>query len=44
MRTPVDTIEYANKFFGSENLVVRNVDKKAYLSGLSIAKFFSSDL
>ena len=39
MRTPADTIDYANKFFGSENLVIQNVDKKAYLSSLSIAKF-----
>ena len=39
MRTPADVIDYANKFFGSENLVIQNVDKKAYLSGLSIAKF-----
>ena len=39
MRTPADTIDYANKFFGSENLVIQNVDKKAYLSGLSIAKY-----
>ena len=39
MRTPADTINYASKFFGNENLIIRNVDKKAYLSGLSIAKF-----
>ena len=39
MRTPTDAIDYANKFFGNENLVIQNVDKKAYLSGLSIAKF-----
>ena len=39
MRTPVDTVHYANKFFGNENLIIQNVDKKAYLSGLSIAKF-----
>ena len=39
MRTPADTINFANKFFGNENLVIQNVDKKAYLSGLSIAKF-----
>ena len=39
MRTPADTIDYANKFFGCENLIIQNVDKKAYLSGLSIAKF-----
>ena len=39
MRTPSDTIDYANKFFGNENLIIQNVDKKAYLSGLSIAKF-----
>ena len=39
MRTPADTINYANKFFGNESLIIQNVDKKAYLSGLSIAKF-----
>ncbi len=39
MRTPADTVNYANKFFGNENLIIQNVDKKAYLSGLSIAKF-----
>ncbi|MDC3039235.1 mitochondrial fission ELM1 family protein [Candidatus Pelagibacter sp.] len=39
MRTPADAIDYANKFFGNENVVIQNVDKKAYLSGLSIAKF-----
>ena len=39
MRTPANAIDYANKFFGNENVVIQNVDKKAYLSGLSIAKF-----
>ena len=39
MRTPADAIDYANEFFGNENVVIQNVDKKAYLSGLSIAKF-----
>ena len=39
MRTPVSTIEYAIKFFGNESVIIKNVDKKAYLSALSIAKF-----
>ena len=39
MRTPIRTIEYANNFFGNESIIIQNVDKKAYLSALSIAKF-----
>ena len=39
MRTPISTIEYANTFFGSESIIIKNVDKKAYLSALSISKF-----
>ena len=39
MRTPVSTIEYASKFFDNESIIIKNVDKKAYLSALSIAKF-----
>ena len=29
----------ANEHLGLENLVINNVDKKAYLSGLSLAKY-----
>jgi len=39
MRTPISTIEHACDFFGEENIIIKNVDKKAYLSALSIAKF-----
>ena len=39
MRTPENIINLAQNFFSKENLVVKNVDKKAYLSGLSLAKF-----
>ncbi len=39
MRTPIGTIEYASKFFADESIIIKNVDKKAYLSALSIAKF-----
>ena len=39
MRTPKKTINLANKHLGPENLVINNVDKKAYLSGLSLAKY-----
>ena len=39
MRTPKRIIDIANNYFGNENLVVNNIDKKAYLSGLSLAKY-----
>ena len=39
MRTPIATIELAKNHFGSEHLVVDNVDKKAYLSALSLSNF-----
>ena len=39
MRTPKRTINLANEYFGKENLVIDNIDKKAYLSGLSLAKY-----
>ena len=32
-------INLANEYFGKENLVIDNIDKKAYLSGLSLAKY-----
>ena len=39
MRTPQATIDLANSFFKEKNLIIENVDKKAYLSSLSLAKF-----
>ena len=39
MRTPSKTIEHASNFFGDESIIIKNVDKKAYLSALSISKF-----
>ena len=39
MRTPQATIDLANSFFKEKNLIIKNVDKKAYLSSLSLAKF-----
>ena len=39
MRTPSETIKLAKEYFGSNHLIIENVDKKAYLSGLSLANF-----
>ena len=39
MRTPINTIEHASSFFDKETIIVKNVDKKAYLSALSISEF-----
>ena len=39
MRTPMKTINLADELLGKENLVITNIDKKAYLSGLSLAKY-----
>ena len=39
MRTPKDTIEHAKMYFGDDNLVLNNIDKKAYLSAFSISKY-----
>ncbi len=39
MRTPKRTIDLANEQIGIENLVIKSIDKKAYLSGLSLAKY-----
>ena len=38
MRTQINTIHYAKEFFGNNHTVVMDVDKKAYLSALAIAK------
>ena len=39
MRTPKETIEHAKIYFGNDHLVLDGVDKKAYLSALSISKY-----
>ena len=39
MRTPPEIIKLAKEYFGLNHVVIDNVDKKAYLSGLSLAKF-----
>ena len=39
MRTPKGTIEHAKIYFGNDNLVLNNIDKKAYLSAFSISKY-----
>jgi len=38
MRTPTNTIQYANDYFGDDHTVIMDVDKKAYLSALAIAQ------
>ncbi len=37
MRTPKNIIEHAKKYFGKNHTIIENVDKKAYLSALSIS-------
>ncbi len=39
MRTPSETIKLAKEYFGSDHLIIDSVDKRAYLSVLSLAKF-----
>ena len=39
MRTPKNTIEHAKKYFGKNHTIIDNVDKKAYLSALSISDY-----
>ena len=38
MRTPKATIDYAIEYFGENHTIIDNVDKKAYLSALSISE------
>jgi len=38
MRTPINTIHYAKEYFGENHTVIKNVDKKAYLSALAISE------
>ncbi len=39
MRTPKKIIDLSNNYFEKDHLVINNIDKKAYLSGLSLAKY-----
>ena len=39
MRTPKKTIDLSDTYFGKDHLVIKDIDKKAYLSGLSLAKY-----
>ena len=39
MRTPIKTIEFAKNYFGKNHTIIEHVDKKAYLSALSISKY-----
>ena len=39
MRTPEKIIDFTQKYLGENNLVIKDVDKKAYLSSLSLAKY-----
>ena len=41
MRTPKNTIDLAKNKLGEKNLVIDTVDKKAYLSALSLAKYIA---
>jgi uncharacterized protein len=39
MRTPKNVIELSKNKLGADSLIIENVDKKAYLSALSLAKY-----
>ena len=39
MRTPKKIIDLSKNYFEKENLVIKDIDKKAYLSCLSLAKY-----
>ena len=41
MRTPINVIELSKNKLGENSLVIDTVDKKAYLSALSLAKYIS---
>ena len=41
MRTPKNIIELAKNILGEKSLVINTVDKKAYLSALSLAKYIA---
>ena len=39
MKTPKKTIDLSDNYFGQDHLVIKDIDKKAYLSSLSLAKY-----
>jgi len=39
IRTPKKIIDLSDNYFGKDHLAIKDVDKKAYLSGLSLAKY-----
>ena len=39
LESHITTIKLAKEYFGLDHLIIDNVDKKAYLSALSLAKF-----
>ena len=39
MRTPKKVIDLALNYFDNKHLIIKDIDKKAYLSALSIAKY-----
>ena len=39
MRTPKKVIDLSETYFGQDHLVIKDIDKKAYLSSLSLAKY-----
>ena len=41
MRTPGNIIELSKRKISSNSLIIENLDKKAYLSGLSLAKYIA---
>ena len=38
MRTTINSIVYSKEFFGKNHTIIDNIDKKAYLSALSISQ------
>ena len=39
MRTPKKIIDFTQNYLGENNVIIKDVDKKAYLSSLSLAKY-----
>ncbi len=39
MRTPKKAIDLASDYFSKDNLVIKDIDKRAYLSALSLSKY-----
>ena len=38
-RTPGKVIQFAKEYFNKNRLIIENIDKKAYLSSLALAKY-----